>query len=337
MKPYKTLHELGIKMHRLVENGKKPITKGKFTGDHLDDILNHEGNIGVITGELSGIIVLDLDVHNHNQQSGIESLKQLIRENGELPPTYSVLTPSGGIHLYFKLPNSWRGIRFAPKLEAYPQLDFRNNGQYVVAEGSNIDGEYYSRRTGSPNEMAYIPEWLLEIYKKGVDPKQFKPRELNALGKFINKWGTMDGNTISTMAYSGAELPRIKRLAWYVNQSGAQLTKEEFLEIYNKVFDIIKRDGIELKYVNKLGVFLNNWYEGVQEGGRNLYMASMTGRMFASGADYDKIYNIVQVVNNTACEPPLPQDEVNLVYNSMLRTEQRRTSIINERLDGNAS
>lgn len=337
MKPYKILHEQGIKMHRLIENGKKPLKKGSFTGEHLEDITNHEGNIGVITGELSGIIVLDLDVHNLNQQTGKQSLIQMIDEHGDLPDTYSVDTPTEGIHLYFKLPNSWRGIRFAPNLPEYPQLDFRNNGQYVVAEGSCIDEKYYSRRKGSPNEIAYAPDWLLELYKKGLDPNQFKPRELNALGKFINTWDTMDCNTISTMAYSGASLNRIKRLAWYVNQSGANISKEEFLEIYNLVFDSIKRNGVNLKYVNKLGLFLEAWYEGVQEGGRNLYLASMTGRMFASGADYDKIYNVVQAVNATACEPPLPQDEVNLVYNSMLRTEQRRTTMIKDRLDENAS
>ncbi len=148
------LFNQGIKLHRLVKDRKQPLHEGSFKGESLKDLITHNGNIGVICGELSGIIVLDLDIHNDNEPSGFDSLKQMEQDNEKLPQTYTVDTPTGGRHLYFKLPHSWNGTRFYPKLDKYPQIDFRNNGQYVVAESSTLD--YINEKNTTPVSGEYI-------------------------------------------------------------------------------------------------------------------------------------------------------------------------------------
>ena len=347
------LFNQGIKLHRLVKDRKQPLHEGSFKGESLKDLIIHNGNIGVICGELSGIIVLDLDIHNENEPSGFDSLKQMEQDNEKLPQTYTVDTPTGGRHLYFKLPHSWNGTRFYPKLDKYPQIDFRNNGQYVVAESSTLDytdeknttpvsGEYINN-IGSIERIPYAPEWLLKLFMKNIDPRYNKPRTLSALGSFCNLWGGAMKETptvnyietiVSKLVVSGVRLSAVKRLAWYVNQTSVRANKQDFQLAYDRILDPIKQEGITLEKTNKLGEFCELWLNGAGEGGRNIYMTSMVGRLFASGMNHQYVYDIARVINRTACEPPLDTDEFCLIYNSMLKTEQRRTEELKQRLEG---
>src|SRR5579885_1374887 len=53
--------------------------------------------IGILCGEASGLTVVDIDVADQ----GLDLWKSLIKEHEE-PATFKVLTPSGGLHYYFK-------------------------------------------------------------------------------------------------------------------------------------------------------------------------------------------------------------------------------------------
>jgi hypothetical protein len=55
-------------------------------------------NIGIPTGYVSGLDVLDVDV----QHGGASTLAQLEKEGGKLPKTIEVLTPSGGRHYWLR-------------------------------------------------------------------------------------------------------------------------------------------------------------------------------------------------------------------------------------------
>lgn len=340
------LYNQGIKMIRLVPNQKKPYKEGKFTGENLKDLLQHKGNIGVVGGELSKLVILDVDVHSGD---GYAELKELLSEH-QLPDTYSVKTPSGGLHYYFKLSSQWNGTRFNQKLHPNSNIDFQTNGRYVVAEsselnydkedGTHLEGEYL-RHSGTPDYIAYAPDWLLEMYMKEINPQLNKPRQLNALGSFVNLWGMgMKENvpnfnvaSISKMSTSGVTLKAIKRLAWYVNITSVKEGKDDFMDAYDTIFEPIKQNGIQLDYVNKLGEFLTMWYNGAGEGGRNIYMTQMIGRLFASGCNFEYVHDIARVINRTACNPPLDQFEFNQTYESMLRTEQRRLEDLKRRLE----
>jgi len=85
-----------------------------------------DANIGIATGAVSGLVVLDVD-----GEDGEASLAALEREHGPLPATPTVLTGKGR-HLYFTYP----GVPVPNRVRVAPGLDVRGDGGYVVAPPS---------------------------------------------------------------------------------------------------------------------------------------------------------------------------------------------------------
>lgn len=108
-------------------------------------------NVGVITGGISGIIVLDVD-----GPEGRESIA-----DKDLPPTTCAITGSGGYHYIFKHPGG-EVRNFARRL---PGLDLRGDGGYIVAPPSiHPNGNTYE--WGLPPEMEqprFPPAWLKDL------------------------------------------------------------------------------------------------------------------------------------------------------------------------------
>jgi hypothetical protein len=113
-------------------------------------------NIGVSCLE-SHLVVLDLDL---GPITGREALAFLLsRHRGRWPDTYTVRTPSGGEHLYFRAPadriigsgSGWLG----------PCIDVRGPGRdaggYVIGAGSSSAGRYYVLDDAP---IADLPSWL---------------------------------------------------------------------------------------------------------------------------------------------------------------------------------
>ncbi len=93
-------------------------------------------NIGLITGELSGVIVLDVDA-----PAGQQTLREM---KLQLPPTAVVETGSGGFHYFFRHPGvACRNFAGRSGETILPNVDFRGDGGLVVLPPSrNIKGEY---------------------------------------------------------------------------------------------------------------------------------------------------------------------------------------------------
>jgi putative DNA primase/helicase len=115
--------------------------------------------VGIVTGSLSGILVLDVD-----GPEGEEELKKYGH-----PITPMVKTPSGGWHLYFKHPDTEvrTGIRVAPG------LDVKASGGYVVAPPTiGPNGKPYEWIVSLEDaEPADPPDWLMRFVerpKRGV-------------------------------------------------------------------------------------------------------------------------------------------------------------------------
>ena len=90
-------------------------------------------NIGIATGAISGIVVVDID-----GAEGRATLQTLIDAHGLFPTP--VVRTARGWHLFFKLPQS--GI--AIPCSAGNGLDIRGDGGYVVAPPSiHISGHVY--------------------------------------------------------------------------------------------------------------------------------------------------------------------------------------------------
>ncbi|MCX7629357.1 MAG: bifunctional DNA primase/polymerase [Geminicoccaceae bacterium] len=114
-----------------------------------------DANLGVVTGTISGLVVLDVDP----ARGGNESLAALEARFGPLPPTLVVETGGGGRHLYFHHPG---GLPCAVGIR--PGLDLRGEGGYVVAPPSiHPNGRPYRFLPGPEGELpepAPLPGWL---------------------------------------------------------------------------------------------------------------------------------------------------------------------------------
>ena len=95
-----------------------------------------DANIGIRTGQISGVVVLDLDAKN----GGLESWNELQDIHGRVE-TLTCRTGGGGLHLYFEAPADElksTGSQIAPG------IDTRAEGGYVVAPPSlHISGRRY--------------------------------------------------------------------------------------------------------------------------------------------------------------------------------------------------
>lgn len=151
--------ESGWSVFPLVPNTKRPLTPNgfknasksveavrKWWAEHPD------ANVGIATGEASGIVVVDVDVKGGAK--GRESLASL----KELPPTLTVTTPSGGWHFYYLCPQG--GVRSRTGL--LPGIDIKAGNGYVVGPGSVIDGKPYEYLDAEAH-ISTLPEFVVEL------------------------------------------------------------------------------------------------------------------------------------------------------------------------------
>jgi len=118
-----------------------------------------DANIGIVTGEISNLIVLDIDPAH----GGDASLDRLERELGHLPVTIEAITGGGGRHLYFAHP----GALIRNRTGLAQGIDLRGDGGYIVAPPSvHPSGRPYVWAAGrSPEEvtLAVLPRWVLGL------------------------------------------------------------------------------------------------------------------------------------------------------------------------------
>jgi hypothetical protein len=130
---------------------------------HPDD------NVAIATGP-AGLVVVDLDVARPDEQppaehpgarGGLDVFRSLAAEHGYVPgSTWTVETPSGGRHLYFRAPATggpWRNT--AGRLGWH--VDTRASGGYVVAAGSVVDGRPYTLIHDRP--PVELPAWIAQL------------------------------------------------------------------------------------------------------------------------------------------------------------------------------
>ena len=169
------LASLGFKVFPC--NGKKPITAHGFKNASSDPQTIIEwwtkypaANIGMVTGVINGIAVVDLDDKPEKGKDGIAEWQRLQSEHGKVPDTFAVRTPSGGLHLCFKHRDGFKSS--IDKLAN--GIDTRADGGYIIAAGSSIDGTYYTIEKNLP--LADLPDW---IYNAIVNPPDKKTTPKN--------------------------------------------------------------------------------------------------------------------------------------------------------------
>lgn len=121
-------------------------------------------NIGIYTGKFgddAGLLVIDVD--NKGVKNGNRELLRLEMQGLDLPATREHSTPTGGRHLFFRVPEPLKqGVNVLG-----PGLDTRSSGGYVVGPGSTVQGKEYavSRRAA----IEPVPAWVAERCGRAVD------------------------------------------------------------------------------------------------------------------------------------------------------------------------
>lgn len=131
-------------------------------------------NIGVATGP-AGLVGIDCDIAKHGdpQPDGATAIAELAdRRGGPLPETFTVTTPSGGIHRYYRCPP---GVRLSSNQKRIcPNVDHRAWGGYLVGPGSaTVEGGYELADDRDPVDL---PAWLVQaILERPARPTTASP------------------------------------------------------------------------------------------------------------------------------------------------------------------
>ncbi|WP_406048293.1 bifunctional DNA primase/polymerase [Kribbella sp. NBC_00889] len=127
-------------------------------------------NIGVAAGP-SGLLVIDLDQPKtptdlapepwctQGATSGADVLALLtLARATDMPGTYTVTTPTGGQHLYYRQTDRGQLGNSAGRLGW--RIDTRGHGGYIVGAGSTTPhGRYLATRLSPPQSL---PNWIVE-------------------------------------------------------------------------------------------------------------------------------------------------------------------------------
>jgi hypothetical protein len=129
---------LGIPVFPCVPGGKQPLTPNGFhdatssaSTVHAWWQRNPGANIGMPTGAVTGVVVVDVDVHG--DESGYGAFERARSAGHAEGWSWLVRTPSGGLHAYYPAtPDAAQRCWQAPSVH----VDFRGDGGYVIAPPS---------------------------------------------------------------------------------------------------------------------------------------------------------------------------------------------------------
>ena len=128
-----------------------------------------QANLGIVTGKISSIFVLDVD-----GTQGQESLK-----GKHLPPTVTSRTGGGGIHYLYRYP----GFEVKTCTNLLPKVDIRGDGGYITAPPSiHPNGTAYEWAISPDDgEISQAPFWLLELLKGPAKKEISMPNPVEVL------------------------------------------------------------------------------------------------------------------------------------------------------------
>lgn len=129
---------------------------------------NTNCNLAIRTG--NGLAVIDVDVKNSE-----EGKKLILEKLKEFPNTFTVQTPSGGYHFYYRVD---RLVKC--RVRVYEEIDIRGENGYVVGPGSCINGKFYEIKNNVP--IAQATESVYSFMEGCVQTKQ---RKIISSGQYL--------------------------------------------------------------------------------------------------------------------------------------------------------
>ncbi len=177
--------------------GKVPykfLTPGRESHGHKDATTDQQilqtwwrehpkANIGLPTGEVSGVIVLDMDV-----PEGHYNIQALQQSYSPLPETRRVRTAHGGLHYYFQYPRDGTRYPGAVGLSGLIGIDVRAEGNYVVLPPSRIEVRKFYQWAKPDQEVAKAPGWLLTLLTQADEQRHLPQQDLGFATSSGQKW-----------------------------------------------------------------------------------------------------------------------------------------------------
>lgn len=154
----------GLYVYPIVPNGKQPMRNYSYLKATQDINLikswfrdRPDINIGINLSK-SNLIVVDIDNHNNDLNTPLESLKNL---GYKLPSDYVERTQSGGLHFYYKSD----GIPATRKTKFINGVDLLSD--FVVSSPSN---NYKVLNGATLDDIPQTPNWIIKALDNRVMP-----------------------------------------------------------------------------------------------------------------------------------------------------------------------
>ena len=112
-----------------------------------------DASIGIATGSVSGLIVIDEDLDEDKGLNGYEAVGEWERINGALPETVQCITGRGGYHLYYQ----YTGTDIKNRAGILDGVDVRGEGGYVIAPPSMHPNGTEYQWEDAPDEIPLAP------------------------------------------------------------------------------------------------------------------------------------------------------------------------------------
>jgi len=179
----------GMRIFPCIPGGKTPAIRDNLTLATTDAAqieawwaADSERNIG-FDPATSGWTIVDVEGHDGGQ----DAWERLNGREFETPRTFTVQTPSGGRHYYF------RGL-VKGAVRPFGQdfaIDLRGDGTYAVLPPSVVDGKRYEVVDDSP--CADLPQWIVDARAPKAAPVLRAPAEIDQTAAAARAAAHIDG------------------------------------------------------------------------------------------------------------------------------------------------
>ena len=211
---------------------------------------HHKNGIGFV---LEHLLVIDLDVGHVEGVDGLKSFTKWIKTHSEeeqaqiiadMEDTMRVVTPSGGMHIYFALPpdkKTYNGSRVVDAMGGVDLLTGKNS--YTPAPNSNRGDGIYELTESNDGYIRETPQWVIDLFddaqKKSEDRNgnggggKLSSFQTNSKGRYLNS----NINKILNAMFDGFEkgtrnegmTSLVGSLAWYIDND--KMTQENAVRI----------------------------------------------------------------------------------------------------------
>lgn len=180
-----------------------------------------DANIGIITGKVSGIIVVDVEKGGRTDN---------------LSPTLTAETGGGGFHFYYQYP----GEEVPNATRIREKTDIRGDGGYVVAPPSlHKSGNYYQwAESQSPENtsLAKLPKWILSKQRGQKPKKENLNKEKVCIGTRNDTATSVAGRLLRHFPVEEWEdFCWMQLQAWNLHKASPPLEEKELRTIFDSV------------------------------------------------------------------------------------------------------